>query len=416
MINKIKSWLYQFLRRTQKYTGTDNVYLAKGGSWLTLSRTGALFISLGLGIIWANFVPKEIYGQYKFILSLAGILAIFSLQGMKSATVRAVSRNFDGTIKLILKTKLRWSALILLAGFALAVYYWLNDNQVLALSFLIVGFLSPIINSFSIYGEYLLGKKRFDLGSQYTLIRNFLTAAVIITAIFLTKNVIYIILTYFIASSILSIFFYFLTLKKIPPSQNVDQKTISYGKHLSLIGIIGTIGGQIDKILIFHYLGAIELAIYSFAVVLPDYIGETTRTLKHLALPKLSVKDDQEIKKTIRPKVIRYGLFLAGAVVLYIIFADLVFKLFFPAYMDSVFYSRIYAIAVLGNITFLPRLSFVAKAKTKTLYTYDTTLNIIKILIIFISLYFFGLLGIIVGRVISSFISIPIAFFLFQRS
>ena len=29
----MNGWVYNFLRKTQKYTGTDNVYLAEGGFW-----------------------------------------------------------------------------------------------------------------------------------------------------------------------------------------------------------------------------------------------------------------------------------------------------------------------------------------------------------------------------------------------
>ncbi len=76
---KIKDWFYQFLRRTQKYTGTDNVYLVKSGAWLTLPSMVMTIIALVMGMAWARFVPKEVYGQYNYILSLAGLLAIFSL-------------------------------------------------------------------------------------------------------------------------------------------------------------------------------------------------------------------------------------------------------------------------------------------------------------------------------------------------
>lgn len=414
MLKKIKFWFYQFLRRTQKYTKTDNVYLAKGGSWLTLSQIGGMVIFFILGIIWARFVPKEIYGQYSFILSIAGLLAIFSLLGMKAATTQAVAQGFDGTIKPILKTKFRWSTLTLLVSFFFALYYWTQGNQTLAIAFLIAGALSPFLNNFPVYTNYLAGKKRFDLQAQYSLARTFLAAAATVIAIFLTKNVIYLVAVYFVANSLLHAFFYFFTLKKIPPSQHINPQSIKYGKHLSLIGIIGKISAHLDKILVFHYLGAAELAIYAFAVALPSYIGTPTQALREIALPKLTVRDEKELKKTVWPKALRFGLFLAIGIALYILLAEVIFKIFFPNYMESVFYSRIYALSIIGNVTFMTRLTFIAKKKSKMLYKYTTSMNLTRILILFISVYFWGLLGIMLGHVISSFLGILIAFLLFR--
>ncbi|MFH1841403.1 MAG: oligosaccharide flippase family protein [Candidatus Nealsonbacteria bacterium] len=414
LIQSLKKKAYDLLRKAQKYTKTDNVYLAKGGTWLAISQIGVMVVSLAMGVVWARFVPKEVYGQYKFILSLAGILAIFSLGGMKAVTTQAVAKGFEGTIKPILKTRFRWSTLALLGGFILAIYYWINGNQVLAISFLIAGALTPIINNFSIYGDYISGKKRFDLQAKYSLIRTVLDSLSIIIAIFLTKNVIYLILVYFATGSILHIFFYFFTLKKLPPNQNIDPGAVKHGKHLSVVSVIGKIGDQLDKILIFHYLGAVELAVYSFAVALPNFLTTPTTIIKEMALPKFSARNEKDIKKTAWSKIVRFGLFLLVSTALYIIFAELIFKLFFPTYMESVLYSRIYAISLIGGITFLPRLVFVAKSKTKILYKYTTSMQITRILILFVSVYFFGLIGIMVGHVIYSFISILIAFLFFR--
>ncbi|MBI2625304.1 MAG: oligosaccharide flippase family protein [Candidatus Nealsonbacteria bacterium] len=412
----IKGNIYQFLRRTQKYTGLDNVYLAKGVSWLSLGQLGEIFFSLTLGIVWARFIPKEIFGQYKFVLSVASLFAIFSLTGMQASLVRSVAKGLEGTIKEVLKTKLRWSTLALLAGLSLAAYYWFQDNRVLAASFLIAGIGSPIINSFALYGAYTTGKKRFDIGTRYYLARNFLDTFAVFIAILFTKNIIHLILVYFAVNSFLAAFFYFLAIKKMPPNQKTDPEAIGYGKELSLLGLVGRGAEQIDKILVFHYLGAVELAIYSFATAMPNYIGNITSNLKELALPKLSAVDESAVKKTVLPRVIMYGLFLAAIILIYILLAEYIFKIFFPAYTESVFYSRIYALSFLGSVAFLPRLTLLARKKTGILFQNDITTTIVRISIIFVMLQYFGLLGIIVGQVIYSFIDPLIAFFFFKKS
>ncbi len=413
--SSLKSKVYNFLKRTEKYTRTDNVYLVKGGFWLTFKQIGGFVIAWVLAMVWARFVPKEIYGKYKFIMSVAGFLAIFSLPGMNTALIRAVARGFEKTVKQIVKTKFRWSILSLGAGISLALYYWFQHNQILAISFLIVGIFSPLVNSFAVYGDYLAGKKRFDLQTKYGLLKNLLLASAMIVGILLTKNVIYLILIYFLSQTILTIFFYLFIFKKLPPKGEIDQKSITYGKHLSLSFVLGEIATYIDKVLVFHFLGATELAIYSFATLVPNQIRGLNKTFGKLALPKFSIRDTKEIKRNLWSKIIRMELFLIITVGLYIISAGLIFKLFFPAYLDSVLYSKIYSLSLLNGIVILPQNIVFAKAKTRVIYKYSLFNNSIQILTIFISLYYFGLLGLIVGNIIYKTIITGASFFMLRE-
>ena len=85
-------------------------------------------------------------------------------------------------------------------------------------------------------------------------------------------------------------YFFKITLNKFPPNQNHDPETISYGKHLSFTGIIGTVATYLDRLLIFHYLGAVEVAIYSIAIAPPEQIKNLFKNIPTLAMPKLAQK------------------------------------------------------------------------------------------------------------------------------
>jgi O-antigen/teichoic acid export membrane protein len=132
------------------------------------------------------------------------------------------------------------------------------------------------------------------------------------------------------------------TIKKLKPNSKTELGTISYGKHLSLMGVIGLVAGQIDKILIFHFLGAAELAIYSIAIAPPEQIKALLKNIKNLALPKFSEKSISEIKKTIYQKMAKLFLILIFIVGIYWFIAPYIFKMFFPQYLESLFYSQIF--------------------------------------------------------------------------
>ena len=78
---------------SEKYIKTDMVYLARSGFWLLFGQGTTLLSVLALSIVFANFLPKETYGTYKYILSLTGIFSIFTLPGMTTALIRATARG-----------------------------------------------------------------------------------------------------------------------------------------------------------------------------------------------------------------------------------------------------------------------------------------------------------------------------------
>ena len=57
MIQKIRNKAYNVLRWSEKYTKTDMLYLAKGGSWFTVGQVVSSSSVLLLAIAFANLLP-----------------------------------------------------------------------------------------------------------------------------------------------------------------------------------------------------------------------------------------------------------------------------------------------------------------------------------------------------------------------
>ena len=124
MIKKIKNLTYNFLRRSEKITGVDNVYYAKGGFWMTLGYGINIIKGLAISILMANLLSRDSYGYYKYILSLFSVVSIFSLGGLSTAVTQAVARDYDGVFKKAIKTVLKWSWLgsLFLLSFFIFIY------------------------------------------------------------------------------------------------------------------------------------------------------------------------------------------------------------------------------------------------------------------------------------------------------
>lgn len=396
----MKSKVYSFLKWSEKYTKTDMIYLAKGGFWLTFGQVIASSSALLLAIAFANLVPKEVYGTYKYILSVAGILAAFTLTGLGTAIVQSVSRGFEGIIKNAFWINLKWSIALVTIAIAMSIYYFANGNIELSVSMLIIAIFAPLLSSFNIFAPFLNGKKKFKETALYWGSTNVLSIISIITVLFFTNNVLLIILTYFLSHTIFAAVFYLITLNKNKPNESEDTNTLNYAKHLSLINILGGVALHIDKVLVFHYLGTVQLAIYLFAIAIPDQLKALLKQMSILALPKFATRDIEDIKSNIGIKIFRFGIVIFPIIILYILLAPYIYQFIFPQYLESIFYSQIFAISLLGVVSVLPFSALQAKAAKKQLYIIKITSSVLQIILMFIGLYFYGLIGLIVARII----------------
>lgn len=397
----MKNLIKKLLIKTQKLTETDNVYIAKHGFHLAVGNIVSMIAAFLLSIVFAQLLPKETYGNYRYILSIMSILAIASLEGINKSVIQGVANGFDGVLKQGFKTRLVWSLFGSIASVGVAIYFWINGNIEFTASFLIIAVFMPLFKSGEIYQSYLDGKKLFGKRVAYTTLIQVLATASIIVTLFLTKSLVILILVYFLSYSLLRMFFLFWTIKKIGSNNVESEKTISYGKHLSLMQILATASQQIDNILLFFFLGPIKLAIYSFATLTVDYIRTPLQIIQELALPKLTIKPIDDIKKTLPKKLLWTSLLIVLAIILYIIFAPFLYKILYPQYLDSIPYSRLFSLTLLVFPISMLALALQAKMKTKMLYKVSLIQAITQLIFLAILTPIYGITGAIIARLIS---------------
>ncbi|MCH7883534.1 oligosaccharide flippase family protein [Patescibacteria group bacterium] len=411
----LKSQLYRLLRWSEKYTKTDMVYLARGGFWLTTGKIVAALFSFLLAIAFAHFLPREIYGNYKYILSIGIVVGAFSLTGFGPAIIQAVSRGYEGTLRFAFWTNLKWSIAIILISLAGASYYFLNNNNTFALSFLIIGAFSPFLNSARFYGAYLNGKKEFRTLMTFGIISTSLQAVSLFLALLLTKNPVVLVFVYFFTTTTVNLALHFLTLKIYKPPDKVDPKIFNFSAHLSILDILHTVVGQLDKILIFHFLGGTSLAIYAFAQAPVVEFRSVLKLLHPLAIPKFSAQSKNETRKTLPLKMVKLSLMLIIPVVIYILLAPYLYRIFFPKYTDAIFFSQVFSLVLLFFPKKLAGTALLAHAEKKKLYTVTISALATRLVLLLILVPLFGILGAILAELGTHLISTVIVNHQLQR-
>lgn len=415
MIQDIKSKTKGLLRWSEKYTQTDMLYLAGGGFWLSLGQIVSSVAALLSSIAFANLLPKETFGVYRYVLSVVSILTIPALPGITTAITQAVAKGLDGTIIPALKAKIRWGLLSALASIVVAGYYYINGNNNLMLAFLISAAFLPFMDSFGLYTALLNGQKKFRVMTMYGAITQLAATGSLVTALFLTKNLALILLTYFASWTLMRYIFAKITIRKFLGNKEVDTGAIAYGKHLSLIKIANIVASYIDRLFVFHFLGAIPLAIYSLAIALPEQIKGLLSIFDNLAFPKFVDRTIEELKKSFKQRFLR--LFLLGifVIVAYIIISPFLYKLFFPKYHEAIFYSQLFVISMLNLSLFHATTALKAQKRIKELYISNLVSPLFQIAIMLLFIVWQGLLGLIIARIISRFFGSLLDTYLFFK-
>ncbi len=416
MFLSLKDSLYRALRWSESYTKTDMLYMAHGGFWLTLAKGVGMFSSLLLAAAMANLIPPEVFGTYKFVLSGAGIIGAFTLTGMGTAIIQAVSRGYEGTLRLGVSSYLKWSFGMTGISLAAALYYLLNGNITLAASFLVVAFCNPLLIGFSFFSQFISGKRDFRTQSIFDSTADLIPALILIGSLFFTQNPVLIILVYFAAGMGINLLLHYATMRKYRPNSTVDPETIPYAKHLSLMGMMGKIAENVDKVLIFHYLGAAQLAMYAFAQTPIGQLKLLNDIPAKLALPKLSGRNFLELKDSLPRKIFLLVGVMCLIVIAYIIIAPFLFKLLFPKYLGSVIYTQVLALSLIFAPGSMFGEALTAHMKKKELYISQTILPLTKIGLFILLLPLFGVWGAIGAIIASQALMFTLSGYLFWRA
>ena len=404
----------------EKLIRTDIRYVIRGVFWFSIGHAVSTLAGIATAVAFANLLAPDTYGNFRYVLSLLPLLDISTLKRIDQSLTISVSKGFEGDFINAVKTKMKWGILGSLAGFGLSFYYYLNGNYQLGILIAIMAIFVPIFNTPLISLDFLSGKKKFKaltiIGSSSSVVYSLL----IIAFILFSKNIVLLLLAYFITNVLIRLATLVFIIKKYPPNANKEgnNKTISYGKKLNILEIINAAASSLDNILVFHYLGAVELAAYSFIKKVPENIKLIPRFITQLSVPKFSTQNigDPLIKK----EVIRKTWFFAGGsavlVFIYILMAPFIFKILFAPYQQYVFLSQIYALSFVFNFGGLFFNFVETNRKAKSVLSLNAIISALTILTIFVSLKFYGLIGLVAGYSFIRFVSSVLKYVYFKKA
>jgi len=390
--------------KLESFLSLDIKWYIKNSMYLILTNIIIIVSNFLLSVALARLLTKELYGLWNFIFSILSILAIFTLPGMNIAITQAVARGYDRVLIEGIKEKFKWSMLGSIVISGVGAYYFLNSFTLLGMCFMISSLFFPFYQIFQTYTAFLYGKMQFNIIAKYHIILQILSILVVLPVIYLTRNLIFILITYLTCNVLLNGYFLQTTLKKMK-NHNSDKEAISFGKHLTLQIIPSEIIARGDMIIIGVLLGFPELAVYSIAKGFSTVIKMLMMPIISLTFPKLAKMSEENaylvVKKNFLYLVI-FTIIVCG--ILIALCPYIITFIYSQKYTDSILYTQILLVSLIFGIptTIFGKALFPSQRKVKELYKIKLFHTGIELPILIILILKFGLLGVVVAKVLSN--------------
>ncbi len=378
--------------------GVDVRFFAKNVTIVTVSYAVSILRGIVTGYLVARLFPRELYGQYQFILSMVGAVGVISLPGVITSLSRAVARGEKGVILPV--ARIQCGIAIIASCILVSIIPFLPpDRQELWPLFLLAAILFPLSQTASsIFTAVTVGKSRFDIGLKANIAWSSATAvsALLIILIHPSSALLYVTVT---AMPALAYLWFGGRVVDREETQKSVAPIIRYGIQLTLISLPISLSWYVDKLLISAMFGLNQLAIFSIGILLPEQVKTFTKELLPVSFAaQAQGEDSTKRRRKLIAAVGRATLLFSLGIVAYILAAPWIYGFFFPNYPEAVFLTQLSAATLLVQPASLLTQYLEAQAMIKELRWTQWISTGVFLLSLFTLIPLYGLPGAVLAR------------------
>ena len=358
----------EFSKKISEKLGLDTGYFANNGFWVSLRYLTATILGIATGMVFSRFVEKEVYGNYQLILSFVATVAFTSMPELNKAIWSSTTANKDGDLDTALNKKIKYSFIGSSILILLAIKYYIGGDTLMSLGILLAAAAYPLSSGGDIWSHFLDGKKEYKLSTKLSVLFSIFNKTILIIAAFFYPVAAYVLIAANLLPVAITNFLGLKTAYKKKKNNDTDKDFPKYGWFLVKMGIVRDILLKIDNLIIGIFVGPAELAVYSFASIIPDQVTSFISSLGSTTVPKIGEQKDADVKKKIREKsvlILLMGIALIGVT---IILTPLVIQILFTdKYAESIRYSQIITASLIFSKSYIPNCFLLKNIQTRSL-------------------------------------------------
>lgn len=398
--------IYNSLEKIGKKLNIDIIYFAKNSFWVMLRQVFVMITAFALSVLLTRYLTKNEYGQYQLLISILEMFAFFSIPGLASSVLRSVSKGNDGVYVKSLKVRLKYSFFATPFILGLSFYYFYELEYTVSIGLIVLAILFFAFYSFNTWTQLFQGQgdfKTITIARIFFLVSQLLIFYIVLS--FFKPNILFLFIAYIVSVSVFNIIMFFYAKKSI--RNNYEQKAWEkYGVFLTKINILNIITSKLDYLLVAYLINVEALAVYSIGIKSAKVLQGIFKNLLMTATPKIAKT------KVISPKVYILIFILSSIIaILFILILPVFIELAYTnKYSESIYLSQIviaFLPAFVINNIYEKHIKFYLADK-KILLIVNTIFPIINLIVMFILIYFFNLIGLAISFGLRSLIKLII--------
>lgn len=237
-----------------------------------------------------HYVPKEIIGHYHFVLSVIALVSITALPGMRAALMQSIARGYGGFFKTATKYSVLGAGVgsVMLGGIG-GYFLLFKDDPIMAAAFGVAALFNPLSQGLMIWKSSYTGAERFKALSLIDASATLATSLFLIASVFVhTETPVLLLSIAVIIPALQNLIMWCIEYGKYREATTAEDRMQEYGLKTSGYDVLTTVAGQVDRLAIYNFMSAGDLAVYNVAMKIPEAIKNVFQNIGFVIMPKFS--------------------------------------------------------------------------------------------------------------------------------
>lgn len=407
----LRQWAARLITDLTRILRLDVRFYGRSLIWMSIAYSTAVLRGLATTFFLARSLQPEALGQFRYVLALFALVSVFSFSGLHAGIVRGIAQGNTIIIRDTIRLQARWTPIGSIALSLAAAYYTFFRYEVAVGGALLVAAIAfPFHSMAGLFGPILTGQERVGDLAKTSMVSNVSFSVLFFLVALSTQSIPLLILAYFGFDVIIRGFITYRLYQQIP-LRGESARDQDLGRHLTAIGAMQTITGQLDQLLVNIFGGYTSLAGYSIATLIPDQMKDFLGNITGVILRRFATRDLNE--KTLvatRRHFWLYFLVSGFAIALYTLSAPLVIRILFPAYIDQIPATIIYAIGLFGLASSVGVTFAQAHIQKRRLWIFYSSQSVVSVLLNSLLIPSFGAMGAVVAKTLTRLFSLGFSY------